>query len=78
LVVRLLFYQANYTVLVTAPPVHHARAAVFGVTEQEEVVAHQFHLEEGLVKGHRPGHVELLPHHQRPVSLHLDRDHAIR
>src|SRR5260370_5567437 len=76
-IARRLFYQANHTVLVTPAPVYHARVTILGIAEQEEIVAHEFHLEQGLVDGHRAGAAVLLPHHQRPLSRHRARDDAV-
>ncbi len=67
-----LLDQADQAVLVAVAPVDHARQAAALVPEQVEVVPHQFHLEQRLINADRRGGVELLPHHDRAVALHLD------
>ena len=53
--------QAEDAVVVAAAPVDDARPAGLLVVEQVEVVADEFHLEQGVVDGHRLGGVFLLP-----------------
>src|SRR5579859_2767036 len=74
--VGLLFRSPDNPVVVAATAVDHAEPVTLAVVEQEEVVTHEFHLEQGLVDRHRPGGVHLLAQHQRAVALHLDRDHG--
>src|SRR6201995_390868 len=74
---RGVFHQSNHPVVITPPPVDHAELVTVPVVEQEEIVPHQFHLQQRLVDGHGVGVVQLLPHHHRAVALHLD-GHQVR
>src|SRR5580692_7763660 len=73
---ELLLDQADDPVVVAPTAVDHAEPVALAVVEQEEVVTHEFHLQQGLVDRHRPGGVDLLAQQQRAVALHLDRDHG--
>src|SRR6516165_11354416 len=73
---ELLLDQPDDPVVVAPTAVDHAEPVAFAVVEQVEVMTHEFHLQQGLVDGHRPGRVHLLAQHQGAVPLHLDRDHA--
>src|SRR5680860_219912 len=55
--------QPDHAVAPALAPVHHARATRRRVEEQEEVVADELHLVQGVVEGHRRRGVELLPDH---------------
>jgi hypothetical protein len=54
--------QPDQAVVVGVPAVDHRRLPCVGALEEEEVVADEFHLVEGLVDGHRGGGMVLLPH----------------
>src|SRR5437763_385703 len=73
---ELLLYQADHPVVVATAAVDDAEAVAVAIMEQIEIVADEFHLEQGLVDGHRAGRVHLLAQDQRAVALHLDRDQA--
>src|SRR5271165_1286669 len=73
---ELLLDQADHPVVVATTTVDDAEAVALTVMEQVEVVTYEFHLEQGLVDGHRPGRVHLLAQDQRTVALHLDGDEA--
>src|SRR6478735_4952581 len=49
-------------------PVDDARAVRVGVVEEEEVVADELHLVDGVLEGHRGGRVDLLAHLDRRVA----------
>src|SRR5579859_5230188 len=69
--------QPDHAVLISVPPVHHARHVLVDVVEEIEVVPDELHLEQRLVDRDRLGVVELLPDYQRPVALHLDGDDGL-
>src|ERR1700684_3499198 len=67
------FHQSDHTVVITPSPVHDAELVAVPVVEQEEIVSHQFHLQQGLVDRHRLGVGPLLTGDDRALALHLDR-----
>src|SRR5215831_20343524 len=71
------FDKADETVLIAVTAVDDARVTAGIVPEQVEVVPDQLHLQQGLVDAHWVGRVEFLPHHDRPVPLHLDGDDIV-
>src|ERR1022692_3065075 len=70
--------QPDDPVLIAVPTVDNARHVLPDVVEQVEIVTDKFHLQQGLVDRDRLWVVELLPDHERPVAIHLDRDQGLR